>query len=436
MAVLTELHDYILNLIEKELRPGEKLPGARSIAERFSCSLPRVQTVLDSLEQSGVVESRPRSGTYVSSDYKERNLPRNVVCSSFINALSAEQIQRFRTLFPELHLTKVFRNGGVEILSSFTILSRLGNYQDLTEIFEETFPEGEKRFFMESLEPFRFNGKLYAVPIMFSPQILWYNPELFRKTNTPFPTNAWGEKEFFSAIRQLHKTLSGRRIINYTPAFQHWSNFIHASGGIFFDPKLPEPVQTAAPGTVEACCKYAELLRELDLVEDYNIDPIESFAQGKLAMFSGFRQSAYYFREKGISFTPGAVFMPSLGTAEKQLGAGLIAFRNSFHDREKIKEMLRFWLSDSIQQTLGESSYGIPFLRSAAQATLDPAREPDRFLLEKLPALSTNCHIHSEILGSILSKASALINTAEPSQIPEILNELATTLRFIVKINR
>ena len=70
MAVLTELHDYILNLIEKELRPGEKLPGARSIAERFSCSLPRVQTVLDSLEQSGVVESRPRSGTYVSSDYK------------------------------------------------------------------------------------------------------------------------------------------------------------------------------------------------------------------------------------------------------------------------------------------------------------------------------------------------------------------------------
>ena len=138
MAVLAELHDYILNLIERELRPGAKLPGARSIAERFSCSLPRVQTVLDSLEQSGVVESRPRSGTYVSSDYKERNLPRNVVCSSFVNALSEEQKKRFRTLFPELHLTGVFRSGGVEILSSFTILSRLDKYQDLTEIFEET----------------------------------------------------------------------------------------------------------------------------------------------------------------------------------------------------------------------------------------------------------------------------------------------------------
>ena len=45
MAVLSELHDYILTLIEKELSPGEKLPGARTVAERFSCSLPRVQTV-------------------------------------------------------------------------------------------------------------------------------------------------------------------------------------------------------------------------------------------------------------------------------------------------------------------------------------------------------------------------------------------------------
>ena len=128
--------------------------------------------------------------------------------------------------------------------------------------------------------------------------------------------------------------------------------------------------------------------------------------------------------------------MPSLGTAEKQLGAGLIAFRNSFYDREKIKELLRFWLSDSIQQTLGKSSYGIPFLRAAALTTLDPEKEPDRFLLETLPPLSTNCHIHSEVLGSILSRASTLINTAEPSQIPGILNELATTLRFIVKLQR
>ena len=436
MAVLSDLYDYLLTLIEKELRPGDKLPGARSIAERFSCSLPRVQTVLDLLEQSGVVASRPRSGTYVTSDFKERDLPRNVACSSFINALSAEQKRSFRTLFPELHLTDTFRSGGVEILSSFTILSRLDQYQDLTDIFEGLFPECQEKFFMEALEPFRFNGRLCAVPVMFSPQILWYNPELFRQTGTPLPDEKWGEKEFFAAIRQLHKNLSGRRVINYTPSFNHWSNFIHAAGGVLFDPSLPEPVQAASAATVKACCRYAELLRELDLVEDHNTDPAGTFARGKLALFSGFRQSMFHFREKGLSFTPGAILMPSLGTAEKQLGAGLIAFRKNFQDQEKIKRLLRFWLSDSIQKTLGKSSYGIPFLRSAARETLDPAVDPDRFLLGELPAFNTNCHIHSEVPGTILARASTLINTAAPGQIPRLLEELAATLKFLVRLNQ
>ena len=436
MAILSELHDYLLTLIESEFSPGEKLPGARSIAERFSCSLPRVQTVLDSLEQSGVVESRPRSGTYVSCDFKERILPGNVSCSSFIKALSEEQKQNFRKAFPDLHLTNVFHGGGAEILSSFTILSRQNKYLDLTHIFEECFPDCHDRFFMESLAPFCSKGRFRAVPVMFSPQILWYNPAIFRETGTPLPTNQWGEKEFFSAIRQLHKTLSGRRIINFTPTFQQWSNFVHASGGVFFDDSLADPVQVDSEVTVKACFKYASLLHELDLAVDYDHDPLRSFAQGKLAMFSGFRQSAWYFKEAGISFTPGAVFMPSFGSDEKQLGAGLIAFRKSFHDREKIKALLKFWLSDSIQETLGKNGYGIPFLRSAAVKTLDTQKAPDCFLREKIPALNTNCHIHSEELSSILARSSVPVNTTPPEKLIKVLEELATTMRFITKIQR
>ncbi len=434
MAVLAELRDYLLTLIEKELSPGEKLPGARTIAERFSCSLPRVQTVLDSLEQSGVVESRPRSGTYVSCDFKERILPGNVACSSFIKSLSEEQKTSFREQFPDLHLTSSFHGGGAEILSSFTILARQNRYLDLTDIFEECFPDCQMRFFMEVLAPFCNQGRFRAVPIMFSPQILWFNPAIFHETGTPLPNNQWREEEFFSAIRQLHQTLSGRRIINFAPTFQHWSNFVHASGGVFFDSSLAAPVQIDSEATLKACFKYTKLLHELDLAVDYDNDPLRSFAQGKLAMFSGFRQSAWYFREHGINFTPGAVFMPSFGSAEKQLGAGLIAFRKSFHDREKIKALLKFWLSPSIQTTLGKNGYGIPFLRSAARKTLDPQNAPDSFLRETIPPLNTNCHIHSEELGSLLARSSILVNTTHPEDQEKILKDLATTMRFIIKI--
>ena len=434
MAVLSEIHEYILDLIENKLSPGAKLPGARSIAEHFSCSLPRVQTVLDLLEQSGVVESRPRSGTYVSADYKERLLLRNVVCSKFSNALTGEQRRWFRKSFPELHLTGAFHGGGVEILSSFTALTRRQHYQDLSEIFQECFPDGKKRFFTESLSPFYIEGKLFAIPVMFSPQILWYNPDLFRQAGVSMPENDWGKDDFLSALRQLHKRFSGRRVINFSPHFQQWSRFVHGSGALFFDPALPEPVQADSPKTLEVCLKYLELLRELDLAVDYDPDPIKSFAEGKLALFSGFRQSAYYFREHGINFTPGAVLMPDLGSGEKQLGAALIGFRNNFYDREKIKELLQFWLSDSIQETLGISNYGVPFLRSAAGKTLDPAKAPDCFLLDRIPALNAHCQIPSEELGEILMRSSFLINSSTPEQLPQILKELATTMRFIFKL--
>ena len=69
MAVYSKIYNYTLDLIENQFNEGDKLPGARRIAGLFSCSLPKVQAVLDSLEQSGVVEGRERSGTYVSKGY-------------------------------------------------------------------------------------------------------------------------------------------------------------------------------------------------------------------------------------------------------------------------------------------------------------------------------------------------------------------------------
>ena len=436
MAVFSDLHDYILDMIENELSPGDKLPGARRIAELFSCSLPRVQAVLDSLEQSGVVAGRARSGTFVSEKYREQLLPQNVVCSKFINALPEEHKKAFRREFPDMHLSGTFISGGVEILSSFTVLARQQHYLDISSLFHECFPDSEARFYMEALRPFEKDGRLFAVPVMFSPQLLWYNPEIFRKTGTPEPLNTWGEKEFFAAIRSLYRSMSGRRIINYSPAFQHWISFVFASGGVLFDSSLDDPVLVDSPRTVEICVKYAKLLKELDLDSDHQEDAVKAFARGKLAMFSGFRQNSYFFREYNMDFTPKAVCMPDLGSGEKHLGAGLIAFRKSFNDPEKIKKMLKFWLSDPVQESLGRIGYGVPFLRSAAANTLDRNSEPDRTLLENMPALSSNYHIYSEDTGSIVTRSSRLINTQEPENIPSVLKELATAMRYINKLKR
>ncbi len=436
MAVFSELYDYILTMIEKDLKPGDKLPGARQIADLFSCSLPRVQAVLDSLEQSGVIRSRARSGTFVCDGYKEQLLPQNVVCSKFLRALPMEQKAKFRQEFPDLHLTDTFQSGGVEILSTFSILSRQQHYEDLSALVSECFPDCNERFYMDVIKPFIINGKLCALPVMFSPQLLWYNPEIFRKTGTSIPTDSWEEKEFLDAIRNLHRSMSGRRIINFSPEFQHWIRFVLAAGGELFDENLTDPVLADSPQTIEACIKYSRLLHELDLVEDYQENPIEAFAQGKLAMFSGFRQSSYFFWEYSMDFVPQAICMPNLGVDAKQLGAGLIAFRKGYYDPDQIKQLLRFWLSEPIQETFGKIGYGIPFLRSAAQNTLDPNSMPDRQLLDAMPSLASNYHIYSEELGKIISRSGTLISSREPEDISKILKALATTMRYIYQLER
>ena len=436
MAVYAELQDYILNVIENELSVGSKLPGARRIAERFSCSLPKVQTVLDSLEQSGVVESRERSGTYVRDGFFNNILPQNIACSPFIRALTDEQKQQLRQEFPEMHLTRTFKKGGVEIASSFTILTRQQDYQDLGEIFAECFPDSQAEFYMEALKPFIIDGKLCAVPVIFSPQLLWFNADIFNKYGVPLPSNNWGESEFFTAIRTLHRSIAGRRIINYSPRFNAWIGFVLASGGMLFDKSMPDPVLADSLQTLGACLKYINLLRELDLVEDFEENPTRSFAQGKLAMFCGFRQSSYQFKEHGINFTPQAVYMPNLGGRENHQGAALIAFRKGLHNKNKIKKMLNFWLSESIQETLGAAGYGIPFRRTSAAKSLNPMVSPDKYLLKKMPPLSSNYHIYSEEMGSVISRSSSLLNTQRPENLPHFLHELATTMRFLHKINQ
>ena len=436
MAAASDLRDWILTLIENGMSPGEKLPGARRIAARFGCSLPVVQGVLDSLEQSGVVGSRARSGTFVREGFRDRLLPRNAVCGPFFRVLSDGQKKQFRRAFPDMHLSDVFRTGGAEILSTFTILSRQRNYQDLAPVFDACFPDCEKRFYMDSLKPFRIEGRLCAVPILFSPQILWYNPAVFREKGVPEPRADWGGKEFFSALRALHRELSGRRIINYSPAFRHWIGFILAAGGALFDPGCADPVRVDSPETEAACSKYLALLRELDLAADFNTEPEKAFAEGKMAMFAGFRQSGFFFRACGMDFTPGAVCMPDLGGGVNHQGAALLAFRKGIFSDEEIGRMLKFWLSPSLQETFGKSGYGVPFLRRAAEKTLDGTSEPDRTLLAHMPPLSSNYHICSEELGSIVSRSSALINTSPPGELPRLLGELGTVMRYIIKLKR
>src|SRR5215212_10687584 len=63
-----DLGRRIIELIrDDDLRPGDRLPSMRSLAERFLVAPPTVRQALGRLQTSGVVEIRHGSGVYVRS---------------------------------------------------------------------------------------------------------------------------------------------------------------------------------------------------------------------------------------------------------------------------------------------------------------------------------------------------------------------------------
>lgn len=61
------LTERVLELIREEhLRPGDRLPSARALAERFSVATPTLREALRRLQASGAIEIRHGSGVYVS----------------------------------------------------------------------------------------------------------------------------------------------------------------------------------------------------------------------------------------------------------------------------------------------------------------------------------------------------------------------------------
>lgn len=74
-----QLREYLLGRIENELRPHEKLPTERDLAENFSVSRLTVRRVLDRLETEGRVYRIQGAGTFVS----ERRIAKSLELTSF-----------------------------------------------------------------------------------------------------------------------------------------------------------------------------------------------------------------------------------------------------------------------------------------------------------------------------------------------------------------
>ncbi|HXV97259.1 MAG TPA: GntR family transcriptional regulator, partial [Anaerolineae bacterium] len=72
----SRLYEQITEQIQKlvmdgSLRPGDKLPPERELAERFGVSRTAVREAVKALREKGLVEIQPGRGTFIINDASE-----------------------------------------------------------------------------------------------------------------------------------------------------------------------------------------------------------------------------------------------------------------------------------------------------------------------------------------------------------------------------
>ena len=253
------VRDLQMQIESGRLSGGMKLPSIRELAEQYEISTAVTLAAYRELESRGFVERRAGSGTFVTG--KGQN-PRN----SFFNwgnILPVLETERFLkevmpgvafSSFPATEysycpqylewLTSQNGNSGMNpgfgavndgvlaCLAQKKCLLPLDELLEHSEILHrDFFPE-------ELLRALSWNGKLYALPVIFRPTMLFFNRRIFREAGIPEPDGDWTWQDLFTRTELLTRQENGR-IIRYGLAvlfvLNTYASFVFQNNGELFD---------------------------------------------------------------------------------------------------------------------------------------------------------------------------------------------------------
>ncbi|MBS4177592.1 ABC transporter substrate-binding protein [Lederbergia citrea] len=167
------------------------------------------------------------------------------------------------------------------ILLDITDLAKNDNQLDLDDYYEEP------------LKTARYNDKLYGLPWISQPVLMYYNKAIFDEAGLPYPDNTWDWEQFRKVAKELtvDKNNDGRldqwgTIANGWPPEKIWAwsyggGFLNDNGEITID----------SPETIEGLQVYYDILHTDKSVPSSNTIEqqglAEMFIAGKVAMFFG-----------------------------------------------------------------------------------------------------------------------------------------------------
>lgn len=431
---LQSAREYILRKIEDGTLPGgAKLPAAREYAGECGVSLAIMQMAFTSLTGDGILHSVPRQGTYVREDWRDRILPGSF--QTFRSAWKEVLGDLLARDLPEVRVCDRFKNGMYEIVNTWTAQFRQEEYLDLADFLEEVYPDRGDFFLSQFHSACSRGGRLYGIPLIFSPWVIACNVDMIRAAGAEVPQPGWLWEDLLSLMRQLRKVYSADQTLSLWPLSSLWVNFLFRSGGAIIVRENGEyEVRLDDPRTLNGFRRIFELQRLLGREKDvltYN-QAKQRFLEGASALFGATREDMNFQSPMNWTCVPLPI-VPG-GSDRQRQAADLFCVRRQVNNFDEVKAMIRLLLSSEVQERLGRIRYGIPIRRSAAIRSIDEEDPRDSVFFSEMARIAPDCTLAwPELYRMVFRCADRMWE--EQLDPAEVLPELAAAMRVFIRYN-
>lgn len=222
-------------------------------------------------------------------------------------------------------------------------------------------------YYPQALNALSWEGKLYAIPRDVSNLIIFYNKDMFKQKEIPYPTHNWTLDEFLKIAQKL----SGDGVfgINFEEnPMLYLPYFMSNGGGI-----LPDEFEK--PESQKALRFYADLRNKYHVApkksESASATMAQMFLQKRLGMYLSGRWMVPKFREE-CTFDWDVINFPNgaSGSVVPMDASGWAVTKSSKHKKEAFM-LVEYLASKSSSEKFAQSGLIVPARKDTANVILD-----------------------------------------------------------------
>lgn len=268
--------------------------------------------------------------------------------------------------FQKIHLFFASKKAPDVIFLNNQYLPVYANAGLLREFTDNDFDKEE--FYPQSLDALSWDGSVYAVPRDISTLVIFYNKDIFKDKNVPYPHSGWTMEEFLQSAQKL-TSLPDVFGISFEEDVLFYLPYLMSFGGGILSDDLTSDISNT-PESKAGLQFYA------DLRSKYHVAPLKSesasatmaqmFLQGRLGMYLSGRWIVPKFREEAFFDWDVAEFPKGSAGSVTPLDASGWAVSAQSKNPQAALKLVKFLSSKEAIEKFTESGLIVPARENVA----------------------------------------------------------------------